>query len=261
MASPVFVVGCPRSGTHLLAELFRNVPQCVSRHCEDIDKATGDSFLGYSKWYDLPVNTKPLVAFRRQLIEACAPEKVYVEANCYLSLFTRELHDAFGCRIVFLVREPADVVNSLYEKGWYEDPVFAAPSFDYNVLLPNHAFGRLMPPGPDEFERWKRLSRIGRIAWFYNAMNLKILAELRSLPRKCWSLLRVDQCDYAGFVNLQKQLADTPVISEATFEAVARRRPGRASRHRTQSDWTARELREFEAECDAARKVFELPSA
>lgn len=258
MTSPVFVVGCPRSGTHFLAELFRNVPGYAARHCEDIDKASGDSFLGYSKWYGLPVNTEPLLAFRRQLIRSCGPHEVYLESNCYLSLFARELHEAFGCRIVFLIREPADVVNSLFEKGWYEDPVFAPPSFDYNVLLPNHAFGRMLPRNPDEFERWRQLTRIGRIAWFYNAMNLEILADLRTLPRQSWSLLYIDRCDYAGFEELQKQLGGTPRISEGTFAALAKRRPGRASRHRTRDNWTGQELREFEAECEVARRAFEL---
>jgi hypothetical protein len=217
--------------------------------------------LGYGKWYGLPLDAKSLVVFRQRLVLGCKPPEVYVESNCYLSLFTHELHEAFDPHFVFLMREPADVVNSLFVKGWYEDPVFAPPSFDYNVVRANHAFGRLMPSIPEEFERWKQLTRVGRIAWFYNALNLRIIDDLRAIPRHRWALLGVDRCDHTSFSNLLEQLGDTPAISEADFEAVTRARPGRARRHRTKSDWTTRELAEFEAECGPVLRGFAELSA
>jgi len=244
-----------------MAELFRSTPHYASWHCDDVGKASGDSFLGYSKWYGLPVDPKPLVAFRQQLVKECKPLEVYVESNCYLSLFTHELHEALLPHFVFLVREPADVVNSLFVKGWYEDPVFAPPSFDYNVRRPHHAFGRLMPSLPEEFEHWKQLTRIGRIAWFYNALNMKLMGDLRAIPRERWTVLRVDRCDHVGFSNLLEQLGGTLAISEEDFDAVASGRPGGASRHRTQSDWTATELAEFDSECSAVLGGFEELSA
>ena len=250
--SPVFVVGCPRSGTHFLAELFRSTPGYASRHSDDVGKDAGDSFLGYAKWYSLPVNTQALVAFRQQLVRDSEPQHVYVESNCYLSLFTRELDRALAPHFVFLVREPAAVVNSLFVKGWYRDPLFAPPSFDYNFSRPNHAVGRLMPALPAEFERWRRLTRIGRIAWFYNALNLRVIDDLRTLPRQRWSVLRVDGCDHACFANLQQHIGNQRVISQQDFEAIAQRRPGRANRHRVREDWTAQELSEFETECTPA---------
>lgn len=248
--SPVFVVGCPRSGTHFLAELFRSTPGYASQHADDVGKATGDSFLGYAKWYGLPVSTESLVTFRQELVHKNEPS-VYVESNCYLSLFTRELDRALVPHFVFLLREPADVVNSLFVKGWYEDPVFPAPGFDYNVSSPNHAFGRLMPAMQEEFARWRRLTRIGRIAWFYNALNLRVLDDLRTLPQQRWSLLRVDRCDFAYFATLQQKLGNERVISQRDFDSIAQQRPGRAGQHRTTQDWTTQELSEFEAECSS----------
>jgi len=250
--SPVFVVGCPRSGTHFLAELFRNTPGYASRHADDVGKATGDSFLGYAKWYGLPVNTQPLVAFRQALVRDSEPRCVYAESNCYLSLFTHELNAALTPYFVFVVREPTAVVNSLFVKGWFKDPVSTPPGFDYGVCSPNHSFGRLMPAIPEEFERWKQLTRIGRIAWFYNALNLKVIEDLRALPKLRWSPLSVDRCDYACFAQLQQRLGNERVIAEQHFAAVVQRRPGRASHHRVWEDWTAQERREFEAECTPA---------
>jgi len=179
-----------------------------------------------------------------------------VESNCYLSLFTQELDRALAPHFVFLLREPAAVVNSLFVKDWYRDPVFAPPSFDYNVSRPNHAFGRLMPATPEEFERWNRLTRIGRIAWFYSALNLRVLEDLRALPRQRWSVLRVGGCDHACFAHLQQHIGNQRVISQQDFEAVARRRPGRASQHRSCDDWTAQERSEFETECMPAVNAF-----
>ena len=254
--SPVFVVGCPRSGTHFLANLFRSTPGYASRHSDDVGKASGDSFLGYAKWYGLPVNTRALVALREQLVRDSEPQHVYVESNCYLSLFTRELDRVLAPHFLFLLREPADVINSLFVKGWYLDPVLAPPSFDYNVSHPNHAFGRLMPATPEGFERWKRLTRIGRIAWFYNALNLRVIDDLRKLPPQRWSVLRVDGCDHACFANVQRHIGNQRVISRQDFDAVAQRRPGRANHHRVCEDWTAQERSEFETECAPAANAF-----
>ena len=255
--SPVFVVGCPRSGTHFAAELFRNPVHYSSWHCDDVGKASGDSFLGFSKWHGFPVNPKSLVAYRQQLVGRCNPPQVYVESNCYLSLFTHELHEALASRFVLLVREPSDVVNSLFVKGWYEDPVFAPPSFDYNTSRPNHAFGRLTPTLPEEFERWKHLTRIGKIAWFYNAFNMKVIGDLKVLPRSRWTVLRVDRCDHARFADVLEQLGEAATVCKEDFDTVSRRRPGRADRHRTRDTWTARELTEFDAECRAVLGAFE----
>lgn len=254
--SPVFVIGCPRSGTHFAAELFRNTPGYTSKHCDDVGKASGDSFLGYGKWYGLPVNTQPLVAYRQQLVRDCEPTNVYVESNCYLSLFTHELHQTLAPYFVFLMREPAAVVNSLFVKGWYEDPVFAPPGFDYNASSPHHAFGRLLPALSEEFERWQQLTRIGRIAWFWNALNTKIIDDLRAIPRERWTVLRLDGCDYACISELQQFVGSKRPISRQSFAAVVEKRPGCASRHRTREDWTARESDEFEAECGAVTSAF-----
>lgn len=126
-----FVVGCPRSGTHFLAELFRQTPGFTSLHCDDVGKADGDSYLGYMKWHKLPVQLTPLVDWREYLIrDAHSHGTYFLEANCYLSLVIPELHARFRNRFVFTVRNPVDVVNSLFIKGWYEDPFTLQPTYN-----------------------------------------------------------------------------------------------------------------------------------
>jgi len=255
----VFVVGAPRSGTHFVAELFRGTKGYVSRHCDDLGSALGDSFFGYAKWYGLSLNAEPLLRLRRRVQGECRPAEHYVESNCYLSLFTPELDGAFQPHFILLRRRPVDVVNSLFVKGWYQDPVFAPPSYDYDVARPNHAFGRLLPPTAAEFERWKRLTRIGRIAWFYNALNTRLVHDLRGIERRCWTVLHLDRVSHASFSALQRQLGSKQSVSEGDFQTVVARRPGRAGEHRSSDDWSAKELAEFRAECRDVGEVLGEP--
>lgn len=129
-----FAVGCGRSGTHFLAELFKQTPGFTSLHCDDVGKADGDSYLGYAKWYQLPVRRESLLDWRTNLIRrANRTETSYFEANCYLSLVISDLHEQFHGRFIFTVRNPIDVVNSLFIRGWYEDPISPHPTYDYKV--------------------------------------------------------------------------------------------------------------------------------
>ena len=244
-----FAVGCGRSGTHFLAELFRQTPGFTSLHCDDVGKADGDSYLGYTKWHELTVRREPLLDWRERLIRPANLSGLsYFESNCYLSLAISDLYGRFHGRFVFTVRNPIDVVNSLFIKGWYEDPVTPQPTYDYSVAKASHSFGRLTPSDPSEYERWSHLTRIGRIAWFWNALNLRILGDLQNIPRERWRLIRLDAFNHARYLDVVEFLEGKHAIQEGAFLNLVNRRPGRGQRHRHREDWSSKEAEEFTRE-------------
>lgn len=257
-----FAIGSGRSGTHFLAELFKRTPEFTALHCDDVGKADGDSYLGYAKWHKLPVQCGALVDRREELIRNAHQQGTrYFEANCYLSLFIPELYQRLHNRFVLSVRNPVDVVNSLYIKGWYEDPVFVQPGYNYNVRKANHSFGRLTPNDPSELERWKRLTRIGRIAWFWNALYLHIFSDLQRLPQAKWKLLRLDELDYSAYLELVEFLDGGETMPQREFLELVERRPGRGLQRRYREDWSAIEAQEFAQEIAQSRELLEWCSS
>jgi hypothetical protein len=232
--APAFVVGTGRCGTHLVAELLDREPSVVARHEAD---PLADAFARWCAWRRLPFDAGGLVARKRRAIESAGA--VYVEASAYLSLSSAPLADAFDSRFVALVRDPADTVNSLWVKGWY-DP-------DRPPIELHHPYSRLTPRG-DELERWQALTRIGKLAWFWRSLNERMLAELDLLPRERRLVLCLEELDYRTYWRLATFVGIAPALSPAAFAAVCARRPGAGPTHRDVSSWSRVERAEFRAE-------------
>ena len=86
---------------------------------------------------------------------------------------------------MLLLRAPEQVVNSYLAKGWYQHPFVREnpdrpPSFQPGEEF-HHFLGRLVPSG-EAFTSWQEMSRVGKLAWYWNALNAAVLEQLRALP-------------------------------------------------------------------------------
>ena len=232
-----FVVGTGRCGTHLAAELLGLEPGVVSRHEAD---PLPDAIHRHAMWAGAVAENEGLLARKRRRIESAHAEgRAYVESSAYLSLSSAALSDVFGSCFAALVRNPADTVNSLWVKGWY-DPERAPPAL-------HHMFSRLTPAG-DELERWRGLTRIGKLAWFWSALNARMLAELDALPGGSRMVVRLEDLDYGAYCRVAELVGVVPQLSRAAFEEVRTRRPGAGPARRDVSSWSLRERAEFRSE-------------
>ncbi len=155
-------------------------------------------------------------------------------------------------KVFFHIRKPEDAINSMWVKGWYRgdyvcrDPAKAPGPNPLTLPSYHHNFGRIMPGG-EMFEQWRRLTRIGRIAWFYVEANTRMLAQHTAFGGRAWTvkLGDVDQ-NYEYYRGLADCLGLRPPLSEKDFLAIKGQTPNKGLSRRSATDWDARERADFE---------------
>ena len=253
----VFITGVGRSGTHFLAELLKYSSNIGAYHLDDLQTAVADSFTFFTQWYRLPVDTKDLTDYRGKMIEqAFSRNRIYAEANPYLAMSISTLREAFNSVFIFVTRNPVDVVNSHYVKGWFAREITYPEAgkiagYDYNAQRPNHYFGRIHPLERQEFERWIRLTRIGKLAWMWNAINMRITEQLAYHPN--YLHIKLENFNYEQYIGLNKFIGCSAPLKEKKLQKIVEAKPGRGKMHKTIKSWTKKETEEFYNETKAAR--------
>jgi hypothetical protein len=251
-----FAVGTGRCGTHFLAALMRAEPGVASAHERN---RLNESFERYCRWYQLPVDQEGFLFAKEQEIGRDLARRQYsFEASAYLSLSLPALYQRFGARFVVLTREPARFVASCLSKGqdrneilWYERPyVVRDPSLALGyqaASLPNHFFGRIAPTG-ERFWQWNALTRVGKLAWHWAALNSSISALLRQIPESHWRICQIETLDLPAYQALAAFLGVDSSLRAQDFSALLRRARGARARKPESPRWTQTEMDEFEQE-------------
>jgi hypothetical protein len=244
-----FAVGTGRCGTRFLDEVLTRDPLIASHHERH---AFSDTFHRYCRWYNIPVDETGFIAVKRRAIEQDLRSHAYsFEASAFLSLSLQTLQAALGAQLVMMVRRPDRVVSSYLRKGWYaNEPLLedaSKPPTMQDVEMPHHFLGRTMPIGA-EFERWRGLTRVGKIAWFWARLNKEMLAQAARLPAGTTRLQKLEELDYASFRELVAFLGAPANVTEMEFATVRGQRPNASYGQRAVHAWSELERTEFEAD-------------
>jgi glycosyltransferase involved in cell wall biosynthesis len=244
-----FSCGSGRCGTKFLVELLALEPDVAASHERN---PVNEAFHRYSQWYGLPVDHEGfLQAKQREIDEDLMYWRLSFEASAHLSLSIVELHQRFGARFILQIRRPDLVVNSFLRKGWYDIPIVrhdADKALGYQENDRFHHFLTRIVPSGDEFERWQSLTRIGRLAWYWNTINTRAVEQLSRLPDSHHRVIPLEEFDYRTYTETASFLGFEPTLSAVQFEAIARRRPNALDNVPHWSQWTDRETDEFERE-------------
>jgi hypothetical protein len=136
-------------------------------------------------------------------------------------------------------------------KGWYDvdyarrDPGRALGY--HRVGEPHHFFSRIVPNG-DEFERWKGLTRVGKLGWYWRTLNGRMLDDLAALPGGRGRTIRLEDLDHAEYRSLAEFVGVASTLSRERFESIVSARPGAFPAQRSMSSWDRTELDEFAAQ-------------
>ena len=247
-----FCVGTGRCGTTLFARLCDLEPTVAASHERD---RLGATFHMYCKWNSIPVDHEGFLATREELVRAdLERHAVSIESSALLSHSIIELHSRFEAKLVLLIRDPAETVASFAARGWFVDTptrhdASLPPSFRAGEKM-RHFLGRNIPIG-DEFERWKSLTQIGRIAWFWNARNQAILNQFEQLPSAHYQIQRIEDFDHEAYCRLAKFFGWVATIEEPEFgELAAARLNTGPSLPRKAETWSKVEVDQFKSEVD-----------
>ncbi len=245
-----FCVGTGRCGTTFLAQLGEHEPDVASSH-ERL--RLGATFHMFCKWHGIAIDSEGFLRDREEAIRRdLATHRFSFESSALLSHSLEELFERFRPRFLLLLRRPDDVVASFAVRGWFMNPCVRKdstlpPSYREGEE-PRHFLGRNIPQGA-EFERWTRLTQIGRLAWFWQARNTAILQQFRRLPVSSCRIERLEDLDFPRYQEIARELGWQSRIDAGTFAELIRARPNAGPNPpRKFAGWNAVESAEFEAE-------------
>jgi hypothetical protein len=245
-----FCVGTGRCGTTFLAALAGREPEVASSH-ERL--RLGATFHMFCKWHGIAVDPEGFLLDREDAVRRDLAERRFsFECSALLSHSLEELFGRFCARFLLLVRSPAETVASFAVRGWFVKPPARRdprlpPSYREGEE-PRHFLGRNIPHGA-EFERWTRLTQIGRLSWFWQARNRAILEQFSRLPASHCRVERLEDLDFPRYREIAEFLGWRSQLDAGLFSELARARLNAGPNPpRTFIDWNPAEAAEFEAE-------------
>jgi len=247
----ICLTGMGRSGTHFFAKLFNESDKVSGYHMDRIGNPVADSFYQYAKWYGLPVDIQPFINARKYLAKKeMSRNSVLLESNPYLTLHLKELNRHLDCKTLIVYREPRKVIESHFNKGWFHnfnpifDPkIYKAPGYHYDLEKPHYFFGRFFPNNKEDFNKWKKYSVVGKIAWNWQAVYKQILNDIKGLSNV--KLLRTDEVNYEVYEEVSSFLNLKPV-EEHVFQKIVKQKPGKGIYKRI-PEWNLKECDEFDS--------------
>lgn len=243
-----FAVGTGRCGTHFLYELMRLEKDVAASHERN---TLNENFHRYCKWYRLSVDDKGFLDQKADEIFLDLQGHAFsFEASAPLSLSIVELYRRFGSKFVMLVRSPEKVVESYFKKGYYKyihsvADGCAAPGYQKCTLF-HHFLGRIAPMG-DVFDEWNRLTRVGKIAWYWNTINAEILRQFEEIPPKNRMIVKLEDLDYAKYGEIVGFLGMRVTVTENRFNDIRLQTPGKVV-SKFPPCWRSHEIAEFKSQ-------------
>jgi len=125
-------------------------------------------------------------------------------------------------------------VQSFYNKNWYSPDYNISrskkiPGFSLTDLeKPSHYFGRIVPSNKF-YNKWKNLTRIGKIAWYVNYTNKIIYNSLKKINKKKKFLFILDKGDqnYNFYLRLAEWANLKNKLSKNNFLKIKFKKPSR----------------------------------
>src|SRR5688500_4152451 len=222
-----FCVGTGRCGTTFITELLGLEPDVTASH-ERLRLAA--CYHMFCKWHGIASDAEGFLADRDLVVaNDLAARRISFEASALLSHSIAELHERFDARFLLLVRRPDACVASFAVRGWFLEPIAwrdrSKPPTIPDGANPRHFFGRNLPRGDEEYQRWSKLTQLGKLGWFWAARNRAILEQFAALPsaRRTW--LRLEDFDYTRYLALAAFLGYRPTVDAERFAQLAESRP------------------------------------
>ena len=258
MGKTIFALGTGRCGTVFLYKVFSSEPKVASHHERHL---LSDAFNRYVKWNNLPVDHAGFLAIKEEgVLNDLSNHEVSFEASAYMSFSVKELSDKFDAKFILLIRDPHKVVNSYIQKGWYakeiiRDDVNKVVNFQPDMKYPHHNFSRIIPTG-EEGEKWNSYSQVGKLAWYWNALNLKCIDQLKQLPEDKYQIIRLEDLTYETFKGLEPFFGTNFEMSKTDYENLAKSKPNKLNPRITVESWSDREREEFLVEVQDLAKEY-----
>lgn len=244
-----FAIGTGRCGTYFIHRALAMEPSVSSVHERNV---LNEAFHRYCKWYGLRVDHAGFLRTKHnEILEDLGRYSFSFESSAHLSLSILELFQELEAKFLLLIRSPEKVVNSYLHKGWYcEDYVRADPNLalGYQDTPSFHHFlGRIVPFG-ERYEQWRTLTRVGKLAWYWSALNEAVLSQFDQMPPSHWKVVKLEELDHPCYQQVVEFFGLETALERSRYDLLARSRPNKREGKPTIIDWSDQEVTEFEQE-------------
>ena len=242
--------GAGRSGQNWFSKIFNSHPNWIGT-CERF--ADYEAFYRYICYYNLPISKNGFI----DLIELSSKRDMAKYQNSfisspYLSFGIEELTNRLKPNSIFFnIRNPIKTVESLYNKGWYQNfntqreinsPLIDITDSQYR------SFSRIIPKG-EYLKEWISLSRIGKITWFWSTVNKTIYDNFNNIQNidKYYVKLEDVNQNYDIYEKLSKKFNFKSKMTESQFYKVLSKTPNNDTKlNHVYKNWNNVEKKEFE---------------
>jgi hypothetical protein len=218
----VLSFGAGRSGQNWFSKIFNSHQNWIGT-CERF--ADYEAFYRYISYYNLPIDKQNFF----NLLELSSNRDMAKYQNTFISspyfgFGVEELYKKLKPNyLIFNIRNPIDSIQSFYQKGWYlnyNDFINNSPSIDITNNL-YRSFSRIIPKD-DYLNEWSKLTRIGKLTWFWTTINKTIynsFIKIQNVEKLFVKLEDVDQ-NYEMYEKLSERFNFKKKLKKKSFENV-----------------------------------------
>ena len=238
-----------RSGQNWFAKIFNSHNNWVGS-CERYPEY--ESFFRYATYYNLPINKDGFydlmeLSYKRDM---ALYQNSFI-ASPYLSFNVKEITEKLLADYIFFnIRNPVETIESFHKKGWYLyfDKIENLQSPLIDITTNQHrSFSRIIPTGKD-LEKWKNLTRIGKISFFWATINKAIYEDFKKINNidKYYIKLEDINQNYFIYENLAEKFSFKEKLKKDKFLNIINKAPNKGSNEKYYyKNWTDLEKKEF----------------
>ena len=248
-----------RSGMKWVYEIFR--------HHENADgggerNVEAEAFWRYAHFNKLPIDLSGVIEVtKREILLDWIESDISITVSPYFSHnFLRLVDELKVDYVIWGITEPRFTVTSFYNKGWYKEKITyndlnKVVGYQFNESW-SHFLGRIVPSG-EEYKRWNKLTRIGKISWFVNMIHCEIYKQIQQLPKDMVYVFKLADADqnYEYYKKMANFFDLKPLMSKQKFLSL-KKLAAKSSENKVKI-WTKQEEKEFLEETKELRKIYE----
>jgi len=246
----VLSFGSGRSGQNWISKIFNSHKNWIGSAERFADY---EAFYRYITYYDLPISKDGF--FR--LLDLSINRDMALYQNSFIS----SPYWSFGVKetldklkpdyLIYSIRNPIKNIKSFHRKGWYlnldkyED--LKSPMIDI-VNSQYRSFSRIIPKG-EYLNEWKKLTRIGKITWFWCTINNSIYNDFQNTNNIEKYILRLEDINdnYDMYEKLAKKFNFEKKLNKRSFLNIVNKAPNKGKIDKYfYNEWNDREKKEFE---------------
>lgn len=257
----VFSVASGRSGQRWLSRLINEQRDWVGT-CERFGE-----YEFYYRWccYN-NVNASFIKDFEKYLymsiVEDCLRSgNSFVASPCFNFGLNQIFANTNPDKIIWQIRDPIQVIESFVTKNWYRLRKSSnTHKYDFDVSLKSN-FSQLLPKNKEEYEWFVKLTRVGKIGWFWSIQNREIM-KMVNIHKEKVLLAELSELNTNSnaYNNILKELSISEKKSNNYLKFIRQLKTDNSGRNAIHpfTEWSSQEKRELETIFDTIFSIEEF---